>query len=107
MQEIIYLVASRSKVERMTKNLPELKRGEIPIRVSVTIEPDAFRVPVIEKEIYIEDWREGVDMGDIDFEGRAITKEEAQTIRELRLEKMREILSNNGYTIEKNEGEDD
>ncbi len=44
-------------------------------------------------------------MADVDFEGRAITAEEAQIIREKRLEKMRVILEAQGYTVEKPEEE--
>lgn len=106
MKDKIYLIVSSHKVERMTKNLPDLKRGEIPIEVVVEVAQTAFRTPVIIKEIYIEDWREGIDMADVDFEGRAITAEEAQIIREKRLEKMRGILEENGYTIEKAEEEE-
>jgi chitinase len=105
MKETIYLIVSPYKVERMTKNLPDLKRGEIPIRVELEVAETAFRTPVIVKEVYVEDWREGIDMADVDFEGRAITAEEAQLIRERRLEKMKEILETQGFTVEKAETE--
>jgi hypothetical protein len=105
MKETIYLVVNRNKVERMTKNLPSLSRGEIPVRVNIQVEETAFRTPVIEKEVYVEDWREGVDMGDVEFEGTAITKEEVEIIRARRLEKMQEILQSQGYTVTKEEEE--
>lgn len=107
MKEIIYLVVSPWKVERMTKNLPELKRGEIPIKVEIEVQDTAFRTPVIAKKIIVDDWREGIDMADVDFNGNIITEEEAELIRERRLEKMREILQENGYTIEKKEETDE
>lgn len=106
MREVIYLVVNRNKVERMTKNLPSLGRGEIPVKVSVTIEDTAFRTPVIEKEVYVEDWREGIDMADVDFNGLAITEEEVKVIRERRLAKMKEILESQGYSVEKEEDEE-
>lgn len=106
MKETIYLTVSKSKVEKMTKSLPDVRRGEIPIKVLVEVEEQAFRTPVIEKTIYIDDWREGIDMADVDFNGSAITQEEAQMLRDRRLEKMREILESQGYTVEKPEKEE-
>jgi hypothetical protein len=103
MKEVIYLVVSRNKVERMTKNLPAIGRGEVPVKVTVTIEDKAFRTPVIEKEVYIDDWREGVDMADVEFRESVITKEEAEIIRQKRLAKMQEILEAQGYQITKPE----
>jgi hypothetical protein len=103
MKEVIYLVAGSGGVRRMTKNLPSLYKGEIPIKVTVTVEPKAFRTPVIEKEVYVEDWREGIDMADVDFKQTAITPEEAEIIRKNRLKKMSEILKANGYQITKEE----
>ena len=103
MKEVIYLVVSRNKVERMTKNLPSIYKGEIPVKVTVTIEDTAFRTPVIEKEVYIDDWREGVDMADVEFKESVITKEEAEIIRQKRLAKMQEILEAQGYQITKPE----
>jgi hypothetical protein len=87
MKETIYLVASPYKVERMTKNLPALTRGEIPVRQTRTVDEKAFREPVISKEVYINDWRDGVDMGDVEFQESVITEEEAEMIRQRRLEK--------------------
>lgn len=101
MNDTIYLVADRGGVRRMTKSLPNTGRGEIPIKVQVEVEPTAFRTPVIEKEIYINDWQEGIDIADIDFKQTAITPEEADTIRKNRLEKMSEILNANGYEVKK------
>lgn len=106
MKEIIYLVVSQQKVERMTKNLPQLSRGEIPVKVSVEVEQGAFRTPVIEKEITVNDWRLGIDLDDIEFKQHVITGEEADMIRERRIEKMRGILQENGYSVEKVEEDD-
>jgi hypothetical protein len=103
MKEVIYLVISRYKVERMTKNLHALGRGEIPVKVVVEVEETAFRTPVIEKKVYVEDWREGIDIVDIDFKETAITPEEAEVIKQRRLETMRGILEHQGYTVTKPE----
>lgn len=103
MKETIYLVVSRNKVERMTKNLPSIYKGEVPVRVNVEVDEKAFRPPVIEKDVYIEDWRDGIDIEDVEFEGTAITKDEAEIIRQRRLERMKEILEGQGYQVSKPE----
>jgi L-ascorbate metabolism protein UlaG (beta-lactamase superfamily) len=99
MRETVYLVVSRHKVERMTKNLPELKRGEIPVKVIVTVADSAFREPVIVREIEVVDWRDGIEVGDLELKESFITEEEAQIIRERRLKKMAELLEANGYAV--------
>lgn len=103
MRESIYLVVSRRKVERMTKSLPSTSRGEIPVKINVEVNEDAFREPVIVKDVIINDWREGIDMADVDFEGTMITEEEAELVRQKRLEKMKEILEGQNYTVTKKE----
>lgn len=97
--EDIYLVVSRYKTERMTKSLPSLKRGEIPVKIHLTVEDSAFREPVIERSVHITDWRDGIDVGDIDLKEATITEEEAQYIRDRRLAAMREILAEHGYQV--------
>lgn len=103
MKEVIYLVASRSGVSgTVRKNLPtNLGRGEVPIKVTVEIAPDAFAPPVIEQAIYIENPYKGIDLEDVHFEGSVITESEAEIIRQKRLEKAANILKANGYTVEK------
>lgn len=107
MKETIFLVASARGVLRMTKNLPSLSRGEVPIKVDVTIESDAFRTPVISKEIYVNDWREGIDINDVEFKESVITPKEAEMIRASRMEKMKEILEAQGYTVAKPETDEE
>jgi hypothetical protein len=99
MQEVIFLTVSRSRVEGMTKRLPTVRRGEIPVKVTIRVDEKAFREPVIEKEITIEDWTQGIDIADVEFHGSVITKEEAEMIRQARLAKMKEILEGQGYQI--------
>ena len=101
MKEVIYLAVDRYGVKRMTKNVPSLNRGEIPIKLTLTVEDQAFREPVIEKTVHIEDWRQGVDIADVEFKESIITEEEAQVIRERRLEKMKEVLESQGYSVSK------
>jgi hypothetical protein len=99
MNQTVYIVASRHGIGRMTKNLPELRRGEIPIKVNIKIDEKAFRVPTIEREIVINDWQEGVDIGDVEFRKDIITQDEADMIRQRRFDKMKELLEEQGYTI--------
>lgn len=107
MKETIYLVVSKNKVERMTKTLPNFYRGEIPVKLSVEVDETAFREPVLERKVTINDWREGIDIADIEFRESIITEEEAEKIRQMRLDKMQQILTNYGYSVEKIEAEND
>jgi hypothetical protein len=106
MKDVIYLVVARLGVQRMTKNLPSLNRGEIPVKLNLNVEDNAFREPVIVKEVEIADWRQGVDIADVEFKEAVITEEEAALIRERRLEKMREVLVQQGYTVTKDQAEE-
>jgi hypothetical protein len=47
MRETIFLAVDRAGVRRMTKRLPDLNRGEIPVKLVVEIDDTAFREPVI------------------------------------------------------------
>lgn len=44
MKDVIYLVVNANQVVRMTKTLPSLKRGEVPIKVSVSVDDNAFSI---------------------------------------------------------------
>lgn len=103
MREVIYLTASRNGISStVRKNLPtNLNRGEVPIKVTVEIAPDAFAPPVIEQSIRIENPYRGIDLEDVHFTGNTITESEAELIRQKRLEKAADILKANGYTVEK------
>lgn len=103
MKETIFLIVNNRKIERFTRNLPELRRGEIPVKLTLTVEPKAFRTPTIDKEVYVDDWREGIDMEDVEFNKNVITQQEAEEIKQKRLAKMQEILQNQGYTVTKEE----
>lgn len=99
MNETIWLAVDRRGVNRMTKKLPSLQRGEIPIKLEVTVEPSAFSTPTLVRTVHVEDWRQGVDISDVEFKETTITEEEAALIRARRLEKMAEVLQNNGYVV--------
>lgn len=103
MKETIYLIVNNRRVDRITRSLPTLKRGELPVKLAVTVEPKAFGTPTIDKEVYVEDWRDGIDLEDVEFNKNIITKQEAEEIKQKRLAKMQEILVNQGYTVTKDE----
>lgn len=91
----------------MTKTLPVISRGEIPVKLELTVEESAFREPVITKEVVISDWRDGIDLADVEFRSHFITPDEAEQIKRSRLEKMQEILRANGYAVQKDEEVED
>ena len=94
-------------VQRMTKDLPSLYKSEIPIKLKLTVEPTAFREPVMEKSIVVEDWRAGVDIADVEFKETTITEEEARLIREQRLKRMAEVLEAQGYVVSTADGDEE
>lgn len=99
MKEVIYLKVSRQRVEGMTKNLPDLKRGEIPVKLEVIVDPAVFGAPTIEQTVHVTDWREGLAFPGVGLEDLVITEAEAEMIRAQRLEAMRAALEQNGYTV--------
>lgn len=100
MKETIFLRVDRSGVRGMTKSLPSLNRGEIPVKLELTVEESAFREPVITKEVVINDWQDGADLADIEFNEAYITEEEAAIIRGRRFDKMAKLLEAQGYKVE-------
>jgi hypothetical protein len=106
-KEVIYLAVSRSKVERMTKNLPDLKRGEIPVKLVVEVDAGAFREPVIERHVKVADWREGTDITDVELREAVITEAEAAIIRARRLAAMQEVLIAHGWDVVPPEDDED
>jgi len=99
MRETIYLRVSRKKVEGMTKSLPSLYRGEIPIKLTLEVKDAAFREPTIEREVVVEDWANGIELSDVAFEKNVITEKEAEQIRQDRLIQMKQVLESNGYVV--------
>ncbi len=74
MKDVIYLVVNANQVVRMTKNLPSLKRGEVPIKVSVSVNDDAFHLPTISREIIISDWQKNVRLNDLELRQNSLRK---------------------------------
>ena len=101
MREVIYLTIDQSGVKKMTKNIPSTYRGEHVLKLSVEVKPEAFRDPLLSREVIVEDWREGIDISDVEFKDLFITEEEAKVIRENRLQNTIQILKSQGYKIEK------
>lgn len=99
MIDVIYLTVDQHGVKKMTKSLPYLQKGEFPVKIEVEVKPEAFRNPVLTKKVVVEDWREGIDIQDVDFKETFITPKEAEVIKAQRLERMQEILSKQGYTV--------
>jgi hypothetical protein len=107
MEDTIYLICDRKNVKGMRKTLPRWKRGEVIVKLKVEVDPDCFGSPTIEKHVFVEDWKEGIDLEDVQFEKNIITEEEAEIIKEKRLEKMQRILEEQGYFVSKKEEDDD
>lgn len=102
MKETIFLRVSRHKVEGMTKNLPYVNRGEIPVKLTIEVKDDAFKEPTIAKSVVIEDPLAGTDIAsDVEFSGNIITEEEAEKIKRMRLDRMATILQREGYDVTK------
>lgn len=107
MREIIFLSVTRTRVERMTKSLPGLRRGEIPVKLIIEVDDSAFREPVLERHVRIADWREGTDIKDVELRESVITEEEAALIRTRRLAAMQQVLIEHGYDVVPPEDDDD
>ena len=83
----------------MRKTLPGVRRGEIPVKLTINVPPEAFSPPTLSQEITVNDWRQGIELSDVEFKHDIITPEEAEVIRQRRLEKMRSILEGQGFTV--------
>jgi len=106
-KEDIWLKVDRTRVVGMYKSLPHCGRNEIPVKVVVEVEESAFREPTIERHIKITDWRDGIDLADVELHEAVITEEEAQLIRDRRLAQMRAILTERGYVVTEPPEDDD
>ncbi len=99
MKEVIWLAVNRQQVVKMTKNPPDLKPGEIPVKLVVDVDPAAFSTPVLEQHVRIADWREGLVLADPELREAVITEAEAEMIRAQRLTAMRTALEQRGYVV--------
>ncbi len=55
MKDTCYIVLSEFGIERMTKRQGSLKRGEVAVRLSVTISDKAFAEPAVSVAVQIPD----------------------------------------------------
>jgi hypothetical protein len=99
MKETIYLIVNQNGIQTMRKTLPNVRRGEIPVKLNITIPKEAFAPPTLVQDVVVNDWRQGIELQDVEFRESVITPEEAQIIRERRVEKMKEVLEGQGYTV--------
>lgn len=106
MNHVVYLVVDRYAVRRMnTKQVPQTKQGEHILKLEVEVKPEAFRDPLVTQKVTVDDWREGIDVSDVEFKNGFITKDEAEKIRKDRLEHTVELLRAQGFQITKPQGE--
>lgn len=103
MKDVIYLIVDQRGVQGMRKSFVGTKRGEVCIKLNVEVDKKAFAPPMLEQQVYVADWRDNVDIEDVQFNKGIITEEEAKIIRQKRIEKMSAILEEQGYTITKPE----
>jgi hypothetical protein len=99
MQDTIFLRCDHTKVLGMTKGVPNnTYRGELIIKVRVKVDPKAYGNPVIEQEIEVTDWTEGIaaSMVDVKLDRPFITEEEAAMIREKRIIELADMLRETG-----------
>ena len=55
MRDVVYLICTKSGVERLRKTVPLLKRGEVAIKVSVEVDDELFKQPIVETELKAEE----------------------------------------------------
>jgi hypothetical protein len=106
-KEIIWLTVNRVQVVKMTKNPPDLKRGEIPVKLLVEVDEKAFAASVLEQHVRIADWREGLVFADPELREAVITEAEAEMIRQQRIAAMCAALEDRGYVVTEPPGNDD
>jgi hypothetical protein len=97
--ETVFLVISPRKVEKMTKTVPDTHRGEIVVKVHVTVKPEAFRSPTLVKEIVVEDPFDGLSAADVNLDRPFITEAERDLIRARRIADITGQLEDLGYKI--------
>lgn len=107
MKTTIYLTADRHGITQMRKSYTGARRGEVVIKLNVEVPEKAFQPPVLEQNIVVNDWREGIDMEDVQFNQNVITEAEAEMVRAARLEKMKAIMEDQGYTVTKEENDEE
>jgi EAL domain-containing protein (putative c-di-GMP-specific phosphodiesterase class I) len=99
MKEVIYLVVDEAGVRRMTKNLPALNKYELPLKLEIEVTPEAFRSPTLTRKVVVTDWRQGIDVPQLDAKELFITEEEAENLRRQRIKRLAQTLEAEGYTV--------
>ena len=99
MRDVVFLVCDQGGVRRMTKSAPSLKSGEIPVKLEVTVDRDAFVTPVIEQQIHITDWRPSRTALTAAVTEGTITQAEADLIAADLLLWMTDALERAGFTV--------
>jgi hypothetical protein len=99
MRDSIFLVCDQGGIRRMTKSAPSLKPGEIPVKLDVTVDRDAFITPVIEQKIHITDWRPSRTALTAAVKEGTITRADADVIVADLLSGMIDALERAGYTV--------
>jgi len=106
MKDTIYLICTPTGVDRMRKSsssAQDLRKNEIPVKLNIEIDSENWRPPFIEKKIIVNRWDKGIDVEDVHFEGNYVTEEEAEMIREGRIQKHIEMLESQGYEVRRKE----
>lgn len=99
-QQVVWFVMNESGIERMTKRQPaSLYRSEHAVKITVRWDTRALSPPTLEREVVIEDWRQGLDVSDVDFKQATITETEADIIRAARREAMVAQMRELGYVV--------
>jgi hypothetical protein len=97
MKQTIYLAVTRQGVDRMTKRMPDLQRGEIPIKLMLEVDPAAFVAQDGQENLPVP-W-DDFDVRPLDIRDGIITEQEAAMIVQQRLADMSAVLEARGYTI--------
>lgn len=87
----------------MTKTMPSIYKDEIVVKLNLEVDNKVFGSPTIEQDIFIEDWGGDVDIQDVNIDKPTLTKEEAAMIRASRIERMKEVLEAQGFTVSRDE----
>jgi hypothetical protein len=99
MKETIYLRVSERRVEALTKTPPHLGRGEVMVKIALTVDPGVFRGPTLVQELHVEDWISDLRLPALDLQQSPLTETEAGQVISSRIEDMVKALVNRGYTV--------
>lgn len=106
MTDTIFLIINQNKVDRMVKtesSATNLYKGEIPVKLIIEVPDDEWKRPFLEKKVLVNRWDKGIDIEDVQFKTDFVTEDEAEMIRQARLQKMKEVLESQGYKVEREE----